>query len=340
MCVIFVAEKQRPTAHMVQKAWDWNPDGGGAAWREPAANGDGMDVVWRKGIENTTDRHGVDVMQELAETLPLPFVLHFRIASSGGIRPSLTHPFPVTKASINTLRGRTKDYVLFHNGDWKGWMDLVRASAIHSNTGIPRGKWSDTRAMAWLCSIYGLGFMETLEGQKGVAFSHNDLDVFTGNGTWTKMNEVWCSNDYFLGTRTRGGTINYTMCRYGSCTRKDIDKDNYCPQHPGGKLIPTSEAMLPTVVVTQPALPAVTGGSQPTIPFRQTGSPVPLISLEVAEGLHKQTNPQTGQKVLSKNLIKKIRELYTDLGRPKKKERAQKTLEMISRSLTGAGLLG
>src|SRR3954466_11624310 len=45
------------------------------------------------------------------------------------------------------------------------------------------------------------------------------FNIFTGNG-WDKINEVWCSNDYFW--RGRGYRNNHTgykrLCSVGRCT--------------------------------------------------------------------------------------------------------------------------
>lgn len=326
MCVIMLVTKTRPTDIMIEKAWLRNDDGGGAAWR------DGKEVVWKKGIEN------VEEMLELAHTLPLPYVLHFRIASSGGIRRTLTHPFPVDNATNLALEGRTKDFVLFHNGDWKEWAPLAREAAIKSGIHIPRGKFSDTRAMAWLCSIYGVGFMEFLPEQKGVAFSPTECEVFTGNG-WSQINDVWCSNDYFLTVRqVYGNQSNYPyggkFCRYNTCTNENLDANHYCPLHKDGKLQP-----LPTPKVAPPVtIAAGTGGSQTVTPFR-TPAPGTLITVAIAEEMHKQVD-ECHNKLLSKNKLKEIIGLWEKIeGKDVKQQlKAKAHLMKLSQKLIGNGL--
>lgn len=309
MCVIMIAEEARPNEIMVQKAWAKNQHGGGAAWVE--GEGDTKFVVWKKGLS-------LEEMLQMARDLPLPYILHFRIASSGGIRPSLTHPIPISKRASLALEGKTKGYVLFHNGDWHAdWEGKCLAAAIASNTPIPTGKWNDTRAIAWLMSIYGQGFMDFLPEQKGVAFGPNDLTVFTGRNGWEEINKVWCSNNYFLTAHV--GTTSYTtvyMCKFGQCREKDyIDKDGFCPEHVGGvkQVAPISTGA---------------GGSQTVTPF-----PPKMISLEVARKLSKEKNDK-GERLVSKNLLKKIEGLYPDLhDKSRRGEKARRKLQNITQNL-------
>ena len=298
-------EENRPSVDMINKAWDRNDDGAGIAWREPAQKGAGVEVVWKKGLSL------VEVTQLCAD-LPLPYVVHFRVASCGGVRPSLTHPFPVHNLTSPALEGRTKGYVLFHNGDWKGWAEAAREAVIRTKTPIPVGRWSDSRAMAWLCSIYGLGFMEFLPDQRGIAFGPEGLEIFNGPG-WKMVNNILCSNDLFMGTVW----TNKNYCRYGTCTATALDLAGYCAAHPNGLRTPAP----PTVGAR---------GPQPVIPFPQIAEGE-IISVVVAEQLHKD-------KKISKNLLKSIRKAHHQLSQGgKKADRAKKELALASRSMTFVG---
>lgn len=210
MCVIMLVNRTRPTEEMIERAWDTNKDGAGIAWRE--GTGDRAEVVWKKGIMK------LDEIKPLIAKAPLPFVVHFRVASCGGVRQNLTHPFVISEKSPLLLEGRTKGAVLFHNGHWNGWNEKALDAAIHSNTKLPEGsEWSDTRAMAWMVHIYGPELIDLLSTQKGVIMSPQKFNIFTGNG-WEKINEVWCSNDYFWKGRRHVTTYGRT-CRVGKCTR-------------------------------------------------------------------------------------------------------------------------
>lgn len=284
MCVIMFVEKERPTEEMVEKAFDLNCDGGGVAWRE----GDGY-VHWKKNLE-------VAEMQKLCAELPLPYVAHFRIASSGGKRPELCHPFLIDSSASIELEGRSKNPVLFHNGDWREWRNVSLEAAIKSGKKIPAGKWSDSRAMAWLCSIYGFGFMEFID-QKGVAFGpkQGETQFFIGSG-WVPVDGVWCSNNYFVNRSRR--SANWHICRHTTCNRGfNLNNDGYCQEH--------------AVVAAGPVASKETGSkSESKSDSKADGSGgaqakavSPFQALMIAEQQHKEGK-------LSRNQLKKFRRAF------------------------------
>jgi len=281
-CVIMLVKKDRPSHDMLDEAWARNPDGGGIAWREKGV------VRWKKGLP-------LDDMHRLCETTPLPYVAHFRVGSSGGVRPSLCHPFPISETVPLDLEGSTEGSVLFHNGDFREWRAYGLRAAEAFKVQIPADKWSDTRAIAWLCSMYGIQFMEWMDF-KGITFSPQDIEVFWGTG-WKKINEVWCSNDYFI-TEKYTPLIQQTghyICVFGRCMNKiNLDANGYCPEHTKIHTAPPSTPLLGTVSNPHVTIPADTGGDQPADPFQ-------VVML--AEQKH-----QAG--LLSKNQLKKIRKHY------------------------------
>jgi hypothetical protein len=324
MCVIVSVEHEdlRPSEAMIRKMWDRNPDGGGLAWREERAEGGSeiVEVVWQKGL-------GLGEMLEIMPTLPLPYIAHFRIATSGEKIKEHTHPFPVDARSTLALEGRTRGRVFFHNGTWKDWEDRVlRAAEIVRKDGIeiPDGKWSDSRAMAWLASIYSPGFLNILATtQKGVLFGPTDetTQYFTGSTAWKEVKGVfglpsdrgiWCSNDHF-DTRT-SSTIHYhsgykPFCKDSCCHETEkLDADGRCPQHPLKKLEAGSQGVAQA-------------------PFPQK-SPGPLISVGLAERLQERGR-------LSKNKLKKVKALYDQLHHPKPSRRisALKELSELSEEI-------
>jgi len=185
MCVICVVDKARPTDKMVEAMYDCNNAGAGFAWRQ-----DGY-VQWEKGLK-------IAEAVERCRKLPIPFVAHFRIPTVGGARESLCHPFPVEKDASLELTGRTKGYVLFHNGHWVDWRKTVLASSIEHKLQVPTGKWSDSRAMAWVAAHHGLGILEMID-EKCIAFGPRDTEVF-GAG-WERIDkqsdQPWVSNDHW-----------------------------------------------------------------------------------------------------------------------------------------------
>src|SRR5206468_1614308 len=121
-------------------------------------------------------------------------------------------------------------------GHWNKWnQDAYTLDvAIKTGTPIPMGKeWSDTRVMAWLCAIYGHGFMDWI-GEKGIAYGPEDIDIFTGRDAFKLIDGVYCSNDYFrtkhenkvvrgvCGWEGTTAPLRVVQCKLGTCTRTDI----------------------------------------------------------------------------------------------------------------------
>jgi len=96
--------------------------------------------------------------QELIAKAPLPFVCHFRIQTVGGKKAGLCHPFPVHDDVTLALKGETEGFVLFHNGHWGQWRSSVMEAVFKGQLKLPKGKWSDSRAMAWSAAQFVLQF--------------------------------------------------------------------------------------------------------------------------------------------------------------------------------------
>lgn len=348
MCVIFVVNKTRPTDEMVERAFNHNKDGFGIAWREKQALADGgeqAEIVWKKGIENVEDA------KLLCKNTPLPYVAHFRVASVGGVKKSLTHPFLVSDDVNLALDGRTTGSVLFHNGHWSPWAEKAMDAAISANQEIPEGDWSDTRAIAFMVNIYGPGFMELLPSQKGVIMTPKKLGVFTGNG-FDQINGVWCSNDFFWSGRSKnssassnsgttgntGSTQRYPpyisgrLCSVGRCHTHAISGKEFCQEHDpatikselaeadGNVAEPTKQSNI--INVDKPsALAVVMGGSGNR----------PLVSTLT----QKEVEQLVAAGTISRNLGKKFRKEFEHLNRKdgKRRERAKETLLKLSASV-------
>lgn len=236
MCVICVApEDKRPTEEQIRQMWIRNPEGGGVAWRDIV---DGVQVVrWKKGLK-------LEEMKKLGAELPLPYILHFRIASIGGPLPELTHPFvavPKWEDFVNSLNleGATTDPLVFHNGHWSEWHDKMIQGCGATKEQFPRGPWSDSRAMAFLYRHFGQGFLDTLE-QRTVTFGPDLLEFGIGKG-WYEKDGLWFSNNawetFTQVTKFDGHrrTTGFVMCQWKNCAQTaDLDADGRCRKHPRG----------------------------------------------------------------------------------------------------------
>lgn len=226
-CVVAICEKNPLTEEQVDQMYCANSDGAGIAWRETEVNQttgkEEVYVHWRKGLD-------VDEMKELALSLPRPYIAHFRIATVGGKRPGLTHPFPVSATASTALTGKTKGYVLFHNGHFGTWQADCKEAAIRSGQKVPTGRWSDTRAMAWLAWVYGPGILEFVN-EKTAIMSPTSVEI-TNGPQWTELaSGLIVSNRNWEGRQWRGVTTYHfpnKMCIATGCTNDKVEGKSYC----------------------------------------------------------------------------------------------------------------
>lgn len=184
MCIVMVCTTHFPTKENLLGAENFNKDGGGMAWIE---NGK---VHYKKGLK-------AEEMYKIYEerNLQLPIVIHFRIASVGGVKKQLCHPFPITKNAETNLEGIT-DAVLFHNGHWHDWDDTCLQACISRGLKFPGGDWSDSRAMAWLADKCGVNFLKLIGGFNKIAvLTPKGVQMF-GEG-WKDSDNMKCSNDSY-----------------------------------------------------------------------------------------------------------------------------------------------
>lgn len=190
--MIAICASERVTPEQVAKMYMDNPHGAGIAWRDEV-DGDKKGskknvVIYKKGLDETA-------VQELCAKVPIPFVVHFRVPSCGGPSPLLTHPFPVEPDVPLELEGITTGQVLFHNGHWHKYKDVILEASVRGGWKIPAGRWSDSRAMAFMAANQGIGVLEFIS-EKVVVFgpNHGDIELFEPNG-WSKVGTgIWVSN--------------------------------------------------------------------------------------------------------------------------------------------------
>lgn len=312
MCVIMYADKVRPTKQMVELAFKKNPHGGGVAWREYDEKKKTTLVHWKKGLT-------VEEMVKAAAQLPLPAVFHFRISSNERPpKPMFCHPFPIEETAPMWMAGYTGGNVLFHNGHWGDWKKQMLEGSKSFGVKLPEGKMSDTRAMAYLCALYGDQYMELIE-EKGISFGVRDetTQFFWGSG-WCQIDGVWCSNSAFMNGSVSstdvtgasvvgyhgGGTVSgRKQCKQDKCWVWHDNEDGFCDRHSSRR---PELADAPTPIAkessarpeTKPEVSVVAGfgGAQTLSPFDRM--------LEIEKNLKKGT-PGQGTRAL-----KRARRLY------------------------------
>ena len=318
MCVIIMIEKTHPHPRFLEQAWEENGDGVGLAWREPATDGNGTEVVWKKGFMDKAEA------LEAIANIPLPAVVHFRKTSIGGTRQAFCHPFEISETTQLDLEGRTKNAVLFHNGTWTEWADKTLIASIHANVPLPVGKWMDSRAIAWLCALYGEGFMDLLTIQRGVAFGPDHYNIFVGPG-WVPVKDqngttFWCSKDDSWRPKYNQGHV---MCTETSCYRRDVvGNTGKCSIH-----VPLSP--------DQKALPAA-GGTP--IPFQPPGNiTIKALTLEEADRLYKEGRINKGMWKGLQDLSWRIKQDGKSSKATRKAAAARNSLMEISAAMRWTG---
>lgn len=185
MCVILCCEDSFPKYNTLKQAQMMNSDGAGIAWLENGV------VQFRKG---TNAKAIWNLIQ--SGKVKLPCIIHFRIASVGSVKDTLTHPFPINQGVDLRLKGSAKS-VLFHNGTIWDHEALMFKVALGKKVYVPDGDWSDSRALAWICYNNGIDTMERITGWNKIAvLTPNGIKKF-GDG-WVDFNKNQVSNDYFI----------------------------------------------------------------------------------------------------------------------------------------------
>lgn len=183
MCVIAVYESNYPSLEDLKSMESMNKDGSGIAWLENEK------VHYKKGIDLKA-KDIYDLIQE--KQLKFPFVVHFRIKSSGSVCSELCHPFPISKKSSDKLENIC-DKVLFHNGTVYKYDDYMLTACLNSKIKVPDGELSDSKVLAYLCSYYGDNFLRLIGGtSRFIVFDRHGIKKF---GEWVECSNGTCSND-------------------------------------------------------------------------------------------------------------------------------------------------
>lgn len=195
MCIIIASPKGAPiSAVLLADAASSNRDGGGCAWLQ-----DGK-IEYRKGLD------AKEMAAVLKKEMPknASHIVHFRIATVGGVREELTHPFPIGPDACLDITGNCEK-VLFHNGQFGEWKRSVIDAATSSRINIPPGPWSDSRGMAFLCAVAGKHIIGLLDSSsRYVVFDASepeDRRMFLW-GTWPEKDGLRFSHSGSCAFRT------------------------------------------------------------------------------------------------------------------------------------------
>lgn len=197
MCIIAIAADRKLTEEELDACFKNNSDGAGIAWATPTGK-----VHMEKGFMKIEE-----LKTFYQNDIPLPHVLHFRIATSGEVNREMTHPYLMTEHSELSISGNLDVPVLFHNGvifDWKNLLaNMVTSKQIE---GMPQGQMNDTRTAAIMASIPSIGddILAVLSG-KFVKVSPDGY--VTRWGDFEEVNGVYFSNSSY-----KKATYYYKYC--------------------------------------------------------------------------------------------------------------------------------
>lgn len=183
MCVVVYKpyNTDTPKESLLEECWEANPDGAGFMVLPENSS----KVYMQKGF--MTFEGLMAALNDLNLKKTDIVAYHFRIATSGGINPSMCHPFPVSKAAeqMMILKGSAKR-VFMHNG-------II---------GPGKGNLSDT-------ALYVLGDLSRKRkladhqeeiarettGSRTLTFDAEEGILMTGS--WTQENGLYLSNTHF-----------------------------------------------------------------------------------------------------------------------------------------------
>jgi hypothetical protein len=219
MCVIIACPKNLPSLEILKTCEENNKDGGGIAYPK-----DGM-IYYEKGLDaKEIHRH----LLKLKNVRPA--VIHFRISTVGGKSTGLCHPFPIDVQAGTGKRG-IAEAVLFHNGHWTKWKETLTSAFLGKGAKVPKGDWSDSRAMAWLLGNYGIEMMDFLEifrDRIAILGKNKKIKLY---GEFEEKDGIYYSNTYWDRGKSSfpiysGGSYNNWPSR--NC-HWDSEKGNWVP---------------------------------------------------------------------------------------------------------------
>lgn len=168
MCVIVYSPKgERIPESVFSPCWTTNPDGGGVMW---AASGE---VKISKGFMSK------EKMQKALHYTPkgAPFVAHFRIGTSGGNIPSMTHPWRIHD-----------DLGMAHNGVISGLGCKKKSDTAklhHTMKKFPSSAYREGPLVKLIDQM--------LQGSRLILLHGNGACDMLGEG-WSEIDGLWFSN--------------------------------------------------------------------------------------------------------------------------------------------------
>lgn len=206
MCVIAACYKRPMTKDEFENCFTSNSHGAGFAWKQ-----DGL-VRMEKGFMDL-DKAWAYYSEFVATKMP--HVAHFRIRTAGDVCKQLTHPFIVNDTSPLNLSYAGKNPVLFHNGVFFNWEQLIPYLETKMGRKL-KGLMSDSRFLALGLYYDTPAFVKHLRGNGAFAIVKHDKISIIGD-QFIKEDGIYFSNTSYKRYR-------YTSTYTGSGVYDDDDE--------------------------------------------------------------------------------------------------------------------
>ena len=181
MCIILhvTTDQSRPSKELLSNCEQFNPHGVGIAFIDPS---NPAQVRYAKFAKLNDD------IIAFLQIVPVPYVIHFRFATSGDRSIAMSHPYPIESSVPIDVSGYAAS-VLFHNGVVSEYMELLlKHGDLHSFT---HETFNDTSVIAHLVSIYGTRFCtwfsDKNQNRFAVCDSKDSTMCVTRYGIWHEI---------------------------------------------------------------------------------------------------------------------------------------------------------
>lgn len=223
MCVAIFKPSgvKTPPLEILKQCWDANPDGAGFAIRTSEDSKFALHI--RKGFMTWHEFETAFKKNRLSEYTG-EILLHFRIATHGGIRPGNTHPFPITE-DVKLLQHTNivTNFAMVHNGilpiepEFKDISDTMELSRRISSGGFHR----DIPALFRL--------LQGFTGENKIAVMTKEKVYLSGE--WENIDGVYYSNTHW---QYHWG-MDWNEPLYPDDYELEMLNDGFCPDC-GGKV--------------------------------------------------------------------------------------------------------
>lgn len=183
MCIAIVKPMgvKTPSKKTLLECWNNNPDGAGYCYN------DGKKVTIHKGF--MTFNAFYKSFKQLDYT-NCDLIIHFRIATHGGVSKECTHPFMISK-NINDLKklDTTCKSAFVHNG-------IISGYGSYTQNGVSDTMDYVTKIIAYIPHV-DTTLLNNLANEKNSRFALITKNNVIKGGTWVKDNGVFYSNSSY-----------------------------------------------------------------------------------------------------------------------------------------------